>query len=71
MRYDDDGHGKGGIETAGACCSYCGGESAPPHNEQMCTTRLLCTYGARILAAPRRVEPDGYGAPQNLQPIKT
>ena len=30
-----------------------------------------CRYGAKIIAALRRVKPDGYGAPWYFQPIKT
>ena len=51
------------VETAAACCSYYGGESAPPANEHTLKDRdyCECRYEEKILAALRRVRPDGYG----------
>ena len=53
------------------CCSY-GGESAPPDKRTDVECRREEPHGAKMVAAlMRRVEPDGYGAPWNCQPIQT
>ena len=69
-RPDDEGHGEhvDWVETAAACCCCCRGESAPPTYEQASNDKEK-RHGAKLLAALRRVEPDGYGAPWISQPV--
>ena len=61
-RYDDDDHMvRYWVETDAACGCYYGGESSLPTSDHQMAKRLLWfRYGAKILAALRRVKPDGY-----------
>ena len=44
----------------------------PPQTyEKMTKIPYWRRYGAKILAALRRVKPDGYGVPWCFQPVKT
>ena len=72
-RYDDDGHGKViGLRLLLLAASIMAAKALLPQpNIRQTTKRLSCRYEVKILAALRRVRPDGYGSPWCFQPIKT
>ena len=71
--YDDDGHSKViTLRLLLLAAVIMVTKALPPQtNIRRMTRRLLsCRYGAKMLVALRRVEPDGHGAPWCFQPIK-
>ena len=63
--YDDDGHSKViGLRLLLLAAVIMVAKALPPQtNVRQMTKRLYCRHGAKILAALRRLKPDGYGGP--------
>ena len=64
-RYDEDGHGEViGLSLLLLAAVIMAAKALPSQtNVRQMTKRLYCRHGAKILAALRRLKPDGYGGP--------